>query len=464
MGQACAPCEQAATGGDTPLSARAFSRGTEEEERDGPSKFTDVRMNASKLGASKLLHGINKQQDDGWCFTGTGGSCCVQRGSIYGAALAMPQIARSCGWPGTLSAMVVNTWFFACLNFMMQAYILSMIGEEFNLWFPFAGRMHLCDFGRSIKDCPGGSDCVGPRGTTLSYPRLYDFDVWGTRIFVQDSIKVAHATDTDISDKVDPGEYGLENFYCRMVCIFLFLKSTLNDFSDNIDNFKTLLLTPTTAESWIGMSIPDWASKNDVKAFDGLEELDLVEFRVAGIPLHWKVFNAIFILLPKNLLWLGVTRSGVHYLMETAGIVNVVVNAMALTFILNVDEMIFEKLIPEYTTHILTNIKELDLSEDDLDETDEQALARYEKEEMKMSFLSILWKVVPIQLIVVFIALALFLTDYYISNCELRDGSWVSKAMYLPSQVHGNLLRFMFGIEAPLQSEAFWTMPAEVSS
>ena len=47
------------------------------------------------------------------------------------------------------------------------------------------------------------------------------------------------------------------------------------------------------------------------------------------------VFEAIFILLPKNLLWLGVTRSGVHYLMETAGIVNVVVNAMALTFILN---------------------------------------------------------------------------------------------------------------------------------
>lgn len=112
-----------------------------------------------------------------------------------------------------------------------------------------------------------------------------------------------------------------------------------------------------------------------------------------------------------------------------------------------VDEMIFEKLIPEYTTHILllwlhcemvsgvrcvycslfcffchgtngvnlgfplfyyiriyqtcwgtgswcwhdllrTNIKELDLSEADLDETDEQALARYEKEEMNMSFLS----------------------------------------------------------------------------
>lgn len=41
------------------------------------------------------------------------------------------------------------------------------------------------------------------------------------------------------------------------------------------------------------------------------------------------------IVIPKTLLWLGVTRSGVHYLMETAGIMNVVVNAMALSFILN---------------------------------------------------------------------------------------------------------------------------------
>ena len=47
------------------------------------------------------------------------------------------------------------------------------------------------------------------------------------------------------------------------------------------------------------------------------------------------VVEAIFILLPKTLLWLGVTRSGVHYLLETAGIMNVVVNAMALSFILN---------------------------------------------------------------------------------------------------------------------------------
>jgi hypothetical protein len=34
----------------------------------------------------------------------------------------------------------------------MQAYLLSMIGEEINLWFLFAGRMLLCDFGRSIQD------------------------------------------------------------------------------------------------------------------------------------------------------------------------------------------------------------------------------------------------------------------------------------------------------------------------
>lgn len=451
---------KAARGGDTPLSARALSRDMQEEEALASPKPVDVRMNASKLGASKLLHLMERQQDDGWCFTGKGGSCCVPRGSIYGAALAMPQIARSCEWPGTLCALVIRTYFFCLLNFLLQAYLLSMIGTEFNLWFLFAGRMHLCDFGRSIQDCPDGPNCVGPRGTIFSYPRLYDFDVWGTRIFAQDSMAAVNATHLD---KVDPGEYGLENFYCRMVCIFLFLKSTVTDFCENIENIKTLVLTPTRADSWINMHVPDWAGKSDVKAFGDMEELDLVEYHVAGMPLHWKMFNAIFILVPKTLLWFGVTRSGVHYLMETAGIMNVVVNAMALSFILNVDEMIFERLTSQLTTHILTHLQALDLYEDDLEETDEQALARYEKQEMNMGCLSILWKIMPLQLIVLSGTLFLFLTDYYLTNCELRDGSWVSKAMHLPSEVDGNLFRFMFGIEASQQPDAFWTMP-EVSS
>lgn len=101
----------------------------------------------------------------------------------------MPQIARSCGWPGTLSAaaaqvhsffavrslkisnqnpwhcvlcptvllkmscpqMVVNTWFFACLNFMMQARQCLLAGnldvESYLLnqqTFKMAWNMYLC--------------------------------------------------------------------------------------------------------------------------------------------------------------------------------------------------------------------------------------------------------------------------------------------------------------------------------
>ena len=48
----------------------------------------------------------------------------------------------------------IRNVFFDSFSLAPEAYILSMIGEEFNLWFPFAGRMHLCDFGRSIKDIP----------------------------------------------------------------------------------------------------------------------------------------------------------------------------------------------------------------------------------------------------------------------------------------------------------------------
>ena len=57
---------------------------------------------------------------------------------------------------------------------------------------------------------------------------------------------------------------------------------------------------------------------------------------VSGVASAMPSHEACFILLPKSLLWLGLVRSGVHYLMETAGIVDVIVNAMALTFVLQV--------------------------------------------------------------------------------------------------------------------------------
>ena len=47
-----------------------------------------------KVTLNHQAHVCQTLPSRGWCFTGTGGSCCVQRGSIYGAALVTWQVDK----------------------------------------------------------------------------------------------------------------------------------------------------------------------------------------------------------------------------------------------------------------------------------------------------------------------------------------------------------------------------------
>merc|ERR1719254_381248 len=86
-------------------------------------------------------------------------------------------------------------------------------------------------------------------------------------------------------------------------------------------------------------------------------EMDFVHFRFAGMPLPWKVVTWVVIIIPKILIWYTTSTNGVTFLMETAGIEDVIVNVTALTFILNLDEMIFDLFSHKAVHHILDRIE-----------------------------------------------------------------------------------------------------------
>ncbi|OLP86737.1 E3 ubiquitin-protein ligase arkadia [Symbiodinium microadriaticum] len=436
--------------------ARNLSR---EDDTEGVRR---PKSDDAKIGASKALRILDKMQDRCWCVTGADhGELCIQNDSVYGAAVVLPQVARSCEWPGTLIAAVSRTFFYTFLNFALQAFLLSMIAEEQHFWYPFAGQMHLCNYGASMQDCPGAPNCVGPGGTALSYPRLYDYDIWSTRTFLKQSMQAVLHLAPESIDHVDAGEYGMENFNCRCLCIFLFMLAVVDDLEDNINLTRTLAMVPTSNASWIVFDVPDWGSKEDVKAMHDSEEKDFIHYEVSGMPLHWKLFNACFILLPKILLWLALVRSGVHYLMETAGIVDVVVNAMALTFVLQVDEIVFQRLCSTVTKDIMSKLEPramYDLDEVDK-ESDAEALAYFNEVELRRGWKSVLFQIFPMRMFIIILCQCLFLLDYYMSNCEkLKDGSWVSKDMHLPVDMTYSPLSLMFGMLRE-QDTAFWTMP-----
>lgn len=448
-----------AADGYSPLNiAEAEGGQANAQETPGESSQAGVRVSDAdrpQVAASKAISILAKIEKHG--YSG------IEAGSIYGAAVALPQIARSAGWPGTLIALVIRVYFLTLINFLLQGFLLSMVGEEQLVMYPFAGQMHLCNFGSTIKSCPDASDCTGPDGTTYSPPRLYSYDIWSTRKFVQDSMKAVWPDKADEIDKeIDPGEYGVENYYCRMACVFIFMLAVGDDLAGTIMLARTLLNVPTQAEAWVAYEPPTWAKKEEVKLIKDLGELDMVKFKVAGIPLYWKVINFVFIMLPKTLLWYALVKSGVHYLMETAGIVDVIVNAMALTFVLEVDELVFNRFTTGLTKHIMSNIEDLpnfETSEEE-QQTEEEALEKFRETEIGYARCYGMRMVVPWRVLQVAALQLLFVADYYFSNCvRLEDGSVVSKPMHVPADMVFRPMHWMFGIETNLVKDAFWVMP-----
>merc|ERR1712190_259083 len=110
-----------------------------------------------------------------------------------------------------------------------------------------------------------------------------------------------------------------------MGCCLVFIMSVSTEMNKNFDLMRLLFKVPTAAEPWI-YYVP-YSKSHGSAAFLAA---NLCDFRVAGMPLGWKLINVFLILVPKCFLWLVVVWEGFRFLMETAGIVDLVLGSMAM--------------------------------------------------------------------------------------------------------------------------------------
>lgn len=441
---------------------------------DQPYVYIDANVNClpdkdknAYVAAGKALSFFSKMEGEG--------SCGLERGSVYGAAVAIPQVARSAGYSRTLTSLALRSYLFLTINIAMQLYLLSMIGEEAHVMSGFAGQPHLCDFGRRIKNCPDATDCTGPGGTKYTFPRLYDFPTWATRTFVRDSLKAIFPDrEEDIQKLADPGEYGLENYWCRLVCCFIFMMAVMEDFRSSLNLILLLWNIPTAPEKWLRYEVPNYghatSDKFQIKLEHGWRELDLVRFGVAGMPAVWKFLNVASVVLPKLSLWVMLTVSGTYFLMETAGIVDGIMNSVALTFILSLDEMVFSVFTTTAVKHIMANIEDYELFTVDQEEqeTEEEVLHRFCREEFGPNSWGKFFKTLnPKRLWYVLTLMILFVIPYYYMYCQQADdGSWYSKPVRVVQRVEWNPVSFIFPFKAfgwHVEDEPVWAMPGQKS-
>eukprot|EP00933_Yihiella_yeosuensis_P025476 TRINITY_DN19776_c0_g1_i1.p1 TRINITY_DN19776_c0_g1~~TRINITY_DN19776_c0_g1_i1.p1 ORF type:complete len:442 (-),score=84.88 TRINITY_DN19776_c0_g1_i1:489-1814(-) len=427
---------------------------TDESKAPLEPETRDTEQFRAKLAAARLT-GILKASEDS--------SISIDH-SLYGAAIMIPQVARSAGWPKMLVVLSIRVWMFVIVNYSAQGLLLYMIAKEENVWDLFGGQMFLCDFGADSGNCPGGPDCVGPSGTIYNPSRVYGWNLWSTRTFARDTLKQILPDQAEHIQKViDPGEYGVESYWCRLLCCCLFMMSVMSDLYGSISIAKLFLKSPTNGDLWIDYQVPTWGTKAYIKEVLSLSEMDLVKLKVAGMPLFWKVVNTLFILMPKLMLWLVTAQAGILFLMESSGIDDIVVNSVALAFILQIDEMLCETLMSETTKCIMDKLEDYEThqekeKEDEL--TDSTCIKKYSEEQYGCWGLKEFSKLVPVELLTVIGLTAFFVHNYYHTHCVKNEaGGWVSKDMYLPKGLDFTFWNAFFPAWFPVESESepFWT-------
>jgi len=304
----------------------------------------------------------------------------------------------------------------------------------------------------------------GPGGTDFTPTRMYSFEAWVNRNFVRDSFKALFPERAkDIDELVDPGEYGVESYWCRLTCCFIFMIALMWELIIVIKILVLLWTVPTADEPWI-------EDRGDVSASTEIGSLDSVKIKIAGMPMKWKIINAVFIVFPKALLLKQTAETGITFLMETSGIQDIIVNSVGLAFILNLDELVYSALMAEEEENIVAQCEDYRLYDsrtscigDVTSLSDAEILEKYKKNQSLSGFgWQDLKTFIPFKLVCGLLITGVFVLEYYQHYCEMSpDGRLVSVDMHLPKSVSYSWLTAFFPYVFPEESmeEPFWQMP-----
>merc|ERR1719362_410301 len=133
------------------------------------------------------------------------GELTIETDSVYGAVLAMPQIARSMDWNQTFVALTFRSFLLLGINYLFQISALVFLTEESQVMDVLGGKMHLCDYGRQLEDCDPTNPqhgCIGPGGTIYTPPRLYGYDTWAVRKWARDSLEQFFDDDENVKANI----------------------------------------------------------------------------------------------------------------------------------------------------------------------------------------------------------------------------------------------------------------------
>lgn len=382
----------------------------------------------------------------------------VEQSSVYGAAMLLPQVARSLGWPREITVKAIRAYIYLFMSIGVVCTLLLYMSKEENVIDGFAGQMFLCDFGVGMDASREGPGGIGPGGTSIIASRMYSYTDWVTRNYVTSSLKALFpGKEAEIMHHSDPGEYGVESYRCRLLCCFVFMLSIAQELDLLVDMLRLLYYVPNQNEHWVllGDQHPDERDPAE-------KWLDQVQVKIAGMSVPWKIANFTLVFLPKCVVFVLTASTGTTFLMESSSIDDMIVNSVALGFLLEIDELMTSAVQSISVKHLLKACESFPLYEtSDVGVLEDDKIIEEFQRQPKTSAISFIVHVMPYRLIVVVLMTTIFVVRYYWQHCNFHDGRLVSKPMYLSKSVRWTLLNAIFPglVPSEKEDEPFWTMP-----
>jgi len=190
-----------------------------------------------------------------------------------------------------------------------------------------------------------------------------------------------------------------------------------------------------------------------------------IQIQVAGIPFWWKVLNLVFLVFPRIIMFKFVCECGITFLMESAGITEVIVNALALGFVLGIGNMIVMDFTVRASKDLMGQLQDYDAHLHEEEELHEKNNTIEHVSLYQHSFhrrIKVNLQLIPIRFVAVCLLTMLLVYSYYTLRC-VRDehGRWVSKPLYLPKSMSYSIWSAVLPRVFPLETEdePYWTMP-----
>lgn len=259
----------------------------------------------------------------------------LPRDSLYGSAMVLPQVTRSLG----------------CHSFYVGKCIVHWGGLYFAMFLQIALviQVHSILMNQDAECDKDKCSCVAK-----GFVPLVDLDdfLYGTEIprFSPTGKRwfLCRAAGSD-------GHHIL-----RRLCVAAFVIALFKDLRQSVEMFNFLLNVPTDMGNWM-VVVTNLEDSLHVKA-NGHKEIvsnlsSSMVWQVAALESGWKAVYAIFLLIPKLVIFFLVYWMGSLWLMSETDRSELILNAVALVFVLDLDELLFLAIVTSDVQQYMDNLK-----------------------------------------------------------------------------------------------------------